>query len=91
VSEEVDVKSVLAKVESGEADAGLVYQTDVTAAGGKVTGIAVPGAAQNPNTYWVAATANAKDAQLAGEWVAYLTGSQGQAVLKTAGFGTIGG
>jgi len=91
VSQEVDVKSVLAKVESGEADAGLVYQTDVTAAGGKVTGIAVPGAADNPNTYWVAATAGTKNAGLANEWVSYLTGAQGQAVLKTAGFGTIGG
>jgi molybdate transport system substrate-binding protein len=90
VSQEVDVKSVLAKVESGEADAGLVYQTDVTAAAGKVTGLAVPGAADNPNTYWVAATAGTKDPELADQWIAYLTGAEGQAVLKTAGFGTIG-
>ncbi len=91
VSQEVDVKSVLAKVQSGEADAGLVYQTDVTAADGKVTGIAVPGAADNPNTYWIATTADAESSKLASEWIAYLAGAHGQAVLKNAGFGTIGG
>ena len=91
VSQEVDVKSVLAKVASGEADAGLVYQTDVTASEGKVTGIAVPGAAGNPSTYWIATTADAESSKLASEWIAYLTGAHGQAVLKTAGFGTIGG
>ena len=90
VSQEVDVKSVLAKVESDEADAGLVYQTDVTASGGKVTGIEVPGAAESPNTYWVAVTANAKQDELADDWVAFLTSESGQAVLKTAGFGTVG-
>jgi molybdate transport system substrate-binding protein len=90
VSEEVDVKSVLAKVEAGEADAGLVYQTDVTASAGKVTGIEVPGAAERPNTYWVAVTAEAKGDPLAEDWVTFLTGTEAQAVLKAAGFGTSG-
>jgi len=89
VSQEVDVKSVLTKVEAGEADAGLVYQTDVTGSDGKVTGVTVPGAAESPNTYWVATTTNAKDAELAADWVAFLTGTEGQAVLKAAGFGTV--
>jgi molybdate transport system substrate-binding protein len=90
VSQEVDVKSVLAKVADDEADAGLVYQTDVTASAGKVTGIAVPGAADNPNTYWVAATADAKQDGLAAAWIAFLTGDAGQRVLRAAGFGTVG-
>jgi molybdate transport system substrate-binding protein len=90
VSQEVDVKSVLAKVASDEADAGLVYQTDVTASDGQVTGIAVPGAAERPNTYWVAVTADAKQDDLAAAWVAFLTGDAGQAVLGAAGFGTVG-
>jgi molybdate transport system substrate-binding protein len=90
VSQEVDVKSVLAKVEAGEADAGLVYRTDVTAAAGKVTGIDVPGAAEHPNTYWVGVTAGAKTDDLARDWVTFLTGEKGQAVLETAGFGTVG-
>lgn len=90
VSQEVDVKSVLAKVEEGEADAGLVYRTDVTAAAGKVIGIDVPGADAHPNTYWVAVTAQAKADALARDWVTFLTGKEVQAVLRTAGFGTVG-
>ncbi len=90
VSQEVDVKSVLAKVEDDEADAGLVYQTDVTAAGDAVTGVEVPGAAERPNTYWVAVTTDAKQSELAQDWIAFLTGAAGQAVLNAAGFGTGG-
>ncbi|MBO9524388.1 MAG: molybdate ABC transporter substrate-binding protein [Nocardioidaceae bacterium] len=90
VSEEVDVKAVLAKVVAGEADAGLVYATDVTASQGKVTGLEVPGAADSPNTYWVAVAANAKDDALAAQWIDFLTGGEGKAVLEAAGFGTAG-
>jgi molybdate transport system substrate-binding protein len=90
VSQEVDVKSVLGKVEAGEADAGLVYRTDVTAARGKVQGLEVPGADEHPNTYWVSVTAEAKTDALADEWVRFVTGDEGQAVLKAAGFGTAG-
>lgn len=86
-SEEVDVKSVLAKVAAGEADAGLVYRTDVTASGGEVRAIAVPGAEEDPNTYWIAPTADADD-DLADEWVRFVLGSAGRAVLRAAGFGT---
>lgn len=89
VSEEVDVKAVLAKVEAGEADAGLVYATDVASSGGKVTGIDVPGASESPNTYWMAVTEAAKEGPLAGQWIDFLTGSEGQAVFETAGFGTV--
>ena len=42
------MKSVLAKVTAGEADAGLVYRTDVTAAGDKVNGLDVPGRRGRP-------------------------------------------
>ena len=42
VTLEQDVKSTLTKVQLGEADAGLVYVTDVKAAGGKVKGIQIP-------------------------------------------------
>lgn len=88
-SEEVDVKAVLAKVEAGEADAALVYATDVAASAGKVTGIEVPGAANEPNPYWVAVTEGAKNGTLAAEWIDFLTGTEGRAVLETAGFGTV--
>lgn len=88
VSEEVDVKSVLSKLEAGEADAGLVYRTDVTASAGKVTGLDVPGAADQPNRYLVAPTANASDKDLAEQWIRFLVAPDGQAVLRAAGFGT---
>ena len=45
VSQEVDVKSVLAKLTEGEADAGLVYTTDAVAAGDQVKAIPIPGSA----------------------------------------------
>jgi molybdate transport system substrate-binding protein len=91
VSEEVDVRSVLSKVEAGEADAGLVYRTDVTASHGAVTALPVPGADQRPNTYWVAVTANASGGgELARQWIEYLTSTPGRAVLTAAGFGTVG-
>jgi molybdate transport system substrate-binding protein len=94
VSQEVDVKSVLAKLEADEADAGLVYRTDVVASDGKVTGIAVPGATGQPNTYWVTRTARTADTADAGDlalqWIEFLTSSEAQAVLRAAGFGTVG-
>jgi molybdate transport system substrate-binding protein len=89
-SEEVDVKSVLAKVEAGEADAGLVYRTDVAGAAEKVTGIEVPSASESPNTYWVAVTKASKQDTLAQEWIRLLTDSEGRAVLAAAGFGPVG-
>lgn len=88
VSEEVDVKSVLAKVLADEADAGLVYQTDVIASGDKVKALEVPGAADDPNTYWVAVTSNAKAEGLAKDWIDLMTSDAGQKVLTDAGFGS---
>lgn len=87
VSQEVDVKAVLAKVVDDEADAGLVYATDVAAAGDKVTGIDIPGADEAPNTYWAAVTATTKEKTLARQWLALLTSPDGRALLAEAGFG----
>ena len=54
-TEEVDVKSVLTKVTLGEVDAGVVYVTDVQAAGDKVKGVEIP-EAQNASTSYPIAT-----------------------------------
>ena len=54
VSEEADVKSVLSKVETGDADAGLVYVTDVNSAGDKVQGVDFPEASQASTNYPIA-------------------------------------
>lgn len=86
VSEEQAVTDVLTKVESGEADAGLVYVTDVKAAGDKVTGITFPESSAAVNTYPIAELADSKQADLAKEFVELVTGSDGQSVLSAAGF-----
>ncbi|TDD33011.1 molybdate ABC transporter substrate-binding protein [Actinomadura sp. KC06] len=86
VSREKDVKAVLTKVGLGEADAGLVYRTDVKAAGGKVTGIEFPQAAQAVNDYPIVEVAGAPQAALAKEFIRLVLGPQGRTVLSRAGF-----
>jgi molybdate transport system substrate-binding protein len=86
VSQEQDVKAALTKVRLGEADAALVYRTDVRAADGKVTGIDFPAAAQAVNDYPIAALARAPNPVLATRFVQLVMSSQGRSVLTRAGF-----
>lgn len=79
---EQDVKSVLTKVELGEVDAGLVYRTDVLAAGDAVEGIEFAGAGQAPGRYPIVAFTD-----LGAAFVAWVLSDAGQAVLAKAGFG----
>ena len=65
VSEESSVTDVLGKVTSGEADAGLVYVTDVKSAGDKVKGIPFPEAGKAVNTYPIAAVGSSRNKELA--------------------------
>jgi molybdate transport system substrate-binding protein len=88
VSEEPDVKSTLAKVTSGNADAGLVYATDAVAAGDGVQGIEFPESAQAANDYPIAVIADAPAAEAAREFQELVTGPEGRAVLGSAGFGS---
>jgi molybdate transport system substrate-binding protein len=88
VSEEQDVKAVLQKVTTGNADAGLVYKTDVTASKGQAQGVDFPQAAQAVNQYPIAVLKNAQNAETAQKWVQFVTGEQGKQVLTAAGFGT---
>jgi molybdate transport system substrate-binding protein len=87
ISQEQSVTNVLAKVESGDADAGVVYVTDVKGAGSKVDGVPFPEAKQVVNSYPIAATHGARNALLAQEFVRYVTGAKGRATLAAAGFG----
>lgn len=87
VSEETAVTDVLGKVSTGQADAGLVYVTDVEGSGGKVTGVDFPESAQAINTYPIAALRDSGNADLANKFVEYVTGEAGQKVLNQAGFG----
>ena len=87
VSEEQSVTDVLGKVISGEADAGLVYVTDVKAARDKVHGVALPESAKVVNTYPIAALRDSDDESLAEHFSTYVTGPEGQSVLALFGFG----
>lgn len=86
VSEEQSVSDVLAKVTSGDADAGLVYVTDVTAAGDTVTGVEFEESDQVVNTYPISTLDGSDDADLAQEFVDLVLGETGQKVLADAGF-----
>jgi molybdate transport system substrate-binding protein len=86
VSREADVKSTLAKVELGEVDAGLVYVTDVAAAGGAVTGVPIPDGVNTSTDYPIAAVTGAPNPTLAAAFVAYVLSAPGRAVLAAAGF-----
>lgn len=86
VSEELNVKDVLAKVTSGEADAGLVYVTDVRAAGDEVVGVSFPESAAAVNTYPIVALRDSGHGDLAAAFVALVLGDDGRAVLAGAGF-----
>ncbi|WP_323794383.1 molybdate ABC transporter substrate-binding protein [Nocardioides sp.] len=85
---ETDVKAVLAKVASDEADAGLVYITDATAAGDSVARIDVPGADVEVLDYPIGVLEQAADADLAHEFVDLVLSAEGRAILERAGFGT---
>lgn len=88
VSEEQDVKQVLTKVESGDADAGLVYVTDANTAGGKVAQVDFPESAQAINNYPIAVVKDAPEADLAQQFEQFVLGAQGKAELAKVGFGT---
>jgi molybdate transport system substrate-binding protein len=86
VTLETDVKSVLAKISLGEVDAGLVYVTDVRAAGDKVQGIAVPTEVNASTQYPIAALADAPRPVAAAAFVDYVLSDAGRSVLTAAGF-----
>jgi len=89
VSEEQSVADVLGKVTTGEADAGLVYVTDVIAAGDHVRGIEIPESESVVNTYPIATVADTADEDLAQAFVDLVLSDEGQQVLADAGFGRI--
>lgn len=87
VSEESSVTDVLGKVTSGEADAGLVYVTDVKGAGDNVKGIPFAESDKAVNTYPIATVGSSKNKALAAAFVAAVTSDKGRKVLGDAGFG----
>ena len=81
-----DVKSVLTQVELGSVDAGMVYVTDVQAAGSKVKGVTVSASDNASTLYPIAALTHSKEQAIAAAFVAYVLSPPGEQVLKAAGF-----
>jgi molybdate transport system substrate-binding protein len=85
VSREANVRLVLAKVELGEADAAVVYRTDLAAAR-NVRAVSLPVELAQRTKYPVAVAVHAREPELAARWVALAQGAEGRAVLSRAGF-----
>ena len=86
VSEEQSVTDVLGKVTSKEADAGLVYVTDVKGAGDAVEGVEFAESSSAVNTYPIATLKGSKNAAAAQAFLEAVTGEPGQGILAAAGF-----
>jgi molybdate transport system substrate-binding protein len=89
-SEEQDVKGVLNRVQTGNADAGLVYVTDVKSTQGKVQGVDFPQASAQGavQSYPIGVVTGSQNADLAQSWITFVRGQQGTAALQQAGFVT---
>jgi len=86
VSQEQNVGGVVTKVTLGEADAGIVYVTDVKANSGKTTGVVIPAGQNQITDYPIAEIKGAPNAAAASAFMSYVLGSDGQQVLKSFGF-----
>jgi len=85
-SEELNVKAVLTKVQLGEADAGLVYVTDIAAAEA-VEGVSVPGADEVKSTYPIGILETSVNQTVAGAFRDFVVSDRGQNILAQFGFG----
>jgi molybdate transport system substrate-binding protein len=86
VSKETDVKAAVAKVTSGEADATIVYVTDVKAAGSKGTGVVIPDAQNVVASYPLAIVSATKHHAAAAFFVNEVVTGEGQRALRARGF-----
>jgi len=86
VTLEPDVKSVLSKVQLGEVDAGVVYVTDVKAAGDKVKGVEIADDVNASTDYPIAPLLHSAQPDVAAAFVDWVLSPDGQSVLSAAGF-----
>jgi molybdate transport system substrate-binding protein len=84
-SQEADVKAVLSKVALGEADAGIVYITDVKAAGTAVEGVAIPAAVNVVAEYPIVILKDSQNRALARAFISYVL-TDGRRILARYGF-----
>jgi molybdate transport system substrate-binding protein len=92
VSEEDNVRQVAAKVALGEADAGIVYTSDVTAdIAGQVLQIAIPDDLNILAAYTIAPLADSAHPEIARRFIEFVQSAEGQAILSRWGFGPLPG
>lgn len=80
------VKGVVTKVTAGEADAGIVFVTDVKAAGGSAEGVEIPADVNVISNYPIAVTKEATNAEVAQAFIDFVATDAGQAILAKYGF-----
>jgi molybdate transport system substrate-binding protein len=83
-----NVKGVVTPVTTGEADAGIVYLTDVQAASDKADAVTIPADINVLARYPIASTEASSHADVNQAFIAFVTGPDGQAILKKYGFQT---
>jgi molybdate transport system substrate-binding protein len=83
---ETDVRALLTKVQSGELDAGIVYETDVLSAKDGVAGVEIPDDQNVVATYPIVALKDAGEPEVASAFVDFVESSDGLAILKQYGF-----
>lgn len=88
VSEEANVRRVVAKVALGEADGGIVYLSDITPdMKDSVRQIPIPNEYNPVARYPIAVLDNAQDSEIAQGFIDFILSREGQAILKKWGFG----
>ena len=85
-SQEQDVKSVVTRVSLGEADAGIVYTTDVKAEGPSVAGVDIPADQNVIATYPIVRVKGTRNPTTANAFIEWVVGAMGQKVLAQHGF-----
>jgi molybdate transport system substrate-binding protein len=86
VSRELNVRQVLAKVSLGEADAGIVYRSDVASAGTQYAVVTIPADVNVIARYPIAQVKAGRSPSLGREWVTLVGSEQGRAILRGCGF-----
>jgi len=84
---EENVKGILTKVALGEADAGIVYRTDILAAGNSVTGVPIAANVNITTKYLVGSLRDSRDQDASQRFILFLNSDQGQKIFSQFGFG----
>lgn len=85
-TEEPNVRALLTKIEVGELDAGIVYETDVASTDGEVTGVEIPDGDNVHADYSIAVLTEAPNVDGAAVFLAFVLSEEGRAILANHGF-----